>query len=240
MTHRFREQARSHIWICVHLLLSRKFPTRLWGCPWETRFLVFVHRSPTVFFTLADSISTENLRLKDFNVLSLRPFRPLSDVEFHFFTFLKRLEPFTDDGRKVNEHVRPAPILSNETKPLLRVKPLHCACCHCRSPWIGFHDPHGSLDNLDMRREDALGPMDPRKLHPQALFQPNPARTLEIHVHRLIAAIQCNQAFPGSPAIGFDRARYRFHYRSLCIFTTTCVQCAAMEPRAGGAGYCQS
>ncbi len=56
-------------------------------------------------------------------------FIALGNVKLNAVAFIKALESVTLDFREVHEYVL-SPILSNKTKSLLVLEPLHCSLCH--------------------------------------------------------------------------------------------------------------
>lgn len=68
---------------------------------------------------------------------------PFLDIELNALVFLERLEPVTLDRGKVHKNISATPVLSNKTKALFRVKPLHSAGCHNHSPDISLDNPLG-------------------------------------------------------------------------------------------------
>ena len=64
------------------------------------------------------------------DVLSLRALGALGDVELDALGLVKRTVAVRLDGRVVDEHVRSATVLSDESEALLGVEPLHGALCH--------------------------------------------------------------------------------------------------------------
>src|SRR3989442_194557 len=67
------------------------------------------------------------------NLVRLGTLRTLGNLELDPLVLLQRAVSVALDGREVDKHVRTV-VLLDETKPLLRVEPLHCALCHAVSP----------------------------------------------------------------------------------------------------------
>ena len=64
------------------------------------------------------------------NVRSLQALGPLLDFKLHLLTFSDGAKAVRLDGGVVNENIFAATVLSNETKALRIVKPLHSTSCH--------------------------------------------------------------------------------------------------------------
>src|SRR5438094_2588313 len=64
------------------------------------------------------------------DVLRLRSFLSLGRFEFDLLVLIQRPVARARDCGEVDEHVRRPVIGGDETKTLIGVEPLHCACCH--------------------------------------------------------------------------------------------------------------
>src|SRR6266704_6496226 len=64
------------------------------------------------------------------DVLRLRPLLSLSRVELDLLVLVQRPVAGCRDRGEVDEYVRRPVIGGDETKALIGVEPLHCACCH--------------------------------------------------------------------------------------------------------------
>jgi hypothetical protein len=68
------------------------------------------------------------------DVLCLRSLLPLGRLEFDLLVLIQRPVAGACDRGEVDEYVRRPVIGSDETKALIGVEPLHCACCHQSKP----------------------------------------------------------------------------------------------------------
>src|SRR5437660_3381918 len=70
------------------------------------------------------------------DVIRLRSLLPLGRVELDLLVLVERPVARARDRGEVDEHVRRPVIGGDETKALIGVEPLHCACCHLFKSFI--------------------------------------------------------------------------------------------------------
>jgi hypothetical protein len=72
----------------------------------------------------------------------LEPFGALGGLELDLLVLLEVSVPVPGDGAEVNEHIRAATVLGDETEAFFGVEPFHGAACHGRSPpFLAWLDP---------------------------------------------------------------------------------------------------
>src|SRR5262245_38332705 len=68
------------------------------------------------------------------DVLCCRTLLAFADFELYRLTLAQALVSLPRNGGVVHEHVFGSVVGTDEAESLLRVEPLHLACCHCLAP----------------------------------------------------------------------------------------------------------